>query len=286
MSYQVQNIKVVNEAKAGVPIHSGIGFLDHMLDQCNSHAQVGVGLEVLFGNLNDVADRNRLAPTNQVDLCSAVGEELGKAMKENLPYGTSLSRFCCPLDEALVECVIQNGEGALVDYTLPPYGVFPKGKGRTKIGSLETFAIESFWRALAESAELDIQFYKIRGDNGHHIVESSFKAFSRALRNFLDVPHLWDAKSDNGKASVSLGREAKVERSTKETSIMVHLLLNGQSDDTKVDTGIPVLDEFFTVLAKEAMMTFKIQCKGDLWVDDVSRKFLSAWNFVLFSARH
>jgi imidazoleglycerol-phosphate dehydratase len=270
MSYQIQNLKVVNEAKAGVPIHTGVGFFDHMLDQCNSHAQVGVGLEVLFGDKNDVTDRNRLAGTSQADLCSTVGEELGKAIKENLAYGTAPSRFCCPLDEALVECVIQNGEGTLVDYTLPPFGILPKGRGRSKIGSLDTSAIESFWKALAKSAKLDIQLLKIRGDNGHHIVESSFKAFSRALRNFLDVPQLWDANSDNDKASIALGREAKVERSTKETSISVHLLLNGQSDETKVDTGIPVLDEFFTVLAQEARMTFKIECKGDLWVDDVS----------------
>jgi imidazoleglycerol-phosphate dehydratase len=184
----------------------------------------------------------------------------------------SLSRFCCPLDEGLVECVIQpssSGEGgSLIEYTLSPYGVYPKGKGRTKIGQLETFAIESFWKALAENAKIDIQLNKIRGDNGHHIVESSFKAFSRALRNYLDAPKLWDNGSENDQASVALARQAQVERSTKETSISVHLLLNGSSQDTKVETGIPVMDEFFTALAAEANMTLKIQCKGDLWVDD------------------
>lgn len=283
-SYRIQNLVVVNEAKAGVPIHSGIGFFDHMLDQLNSHAQVGIGLEVLFGDdddggvVVDVTNRNRLAKTDQVNLCTFVGTELGKAMKNNLQYPTNGSssssfRFCCPLDEALVECVIQQssgdgGGGSLLEYTLPPYGIFPKDVGRSKIGQWETFSIESFWRALARSSNLDIQLRKIRGDNGHHIVESSFKAFSRALRNFLDVPQLWEAGSANDKASITMQREAKVERSTKETSISVHLLLNGQSQETKVDTGIPVLDEFFTTLAQEANMTLQIQCKGDLWVDD------------------
>lgn len=270
MSYQIENLKVVNEAKAGVPIHTGVGYFDHMLDQCNSHAQVGVGLEVLFRDKADMTDRNRLASTNQVDLCKAVGEELGKALKAQLSYGNDASRFCCPLDEALVECVISNGDGNLLDYTLPPYGIYPKGKGRSKIGSLETGAIASFWNALASASKLDIRFHKIRGDNGHHIVESSFKAFSRALRNFLDVPAIWAPGSNNDKASVALQREGKIERSTKETSISVHLLLNGKSDHTKVETGIPVLDEFYTVLAKEANMTLQVKCKGDLWVDDVS----------------
>eukprot|EP00526_Cylindrotheca_closterium_P011063 CAMPEP_0113630498 /NCGR_PEP_ID=MMETSP0017_2-20120614/15847_1 /TAXON_ID=2856 /ORGANISM="Cylindrotheca closterium" /LENGTH=414 /DNA_ID=CAMNT_0000540967 /DNA_START=8 /DNA_END=1252 /DNA_ORIENTATION=+ /assembly_acc=CAM_ASM_000147 len=268
MSYQIQNLKVVNEAKAGVPIFTGVGYLDHMLDQCNSHAQVGVGLEVLFGDKTDMTDKNRLASSNQVDLCTAVGDELGKKLKEQLSYGKDASRFCCPLDEALVECVISNGDGNLLEYTLPPYGIYPKGKGRSKIGGLETAAIESFWKALARSSNLNIRFHKVRGDNGHHIVESSFKAFSRALRNFLDKPTIWGPGSDNDKASVALQRESKIERSTKETSISVHLLLNGKSDDTQIETGIPALDEFYTILAKEANMTLIVKCKGDLWVDD------------------
>jgi imidazoleglycerol-phosphate dehydratase len=59
-----------------------------------------------------------------------------------------------------------------------------------------------------------------------------------------------------------------VERSTKETSISVRLELNGSSENTKVETGIPALDEFFTLLATEANMTLQIKCDGDLWVDD------------------
>lgn len=291
MSFQIQNIKVVNEAKAGVPIHTGIGYFDHMLDQFNSHAQVGVGLEVLFGDKGDMTERNRLADTNQADLCSVVGKEVGKALKEQLLYGKEESRFCCPLDEALVECVIGNGDGNLLDYTLPPYGIYPNGNGRAKIGSLETSAIESFWKALAASSKLTIRFYKVRGDNGHHIVESSFKAFSRALRNFLDNPAIWGPNSDNDKASVALQREGKVERSTKETSISVHLLLNGKSDDTQIDTGIPVLDEFYYLLAKEAEMTLRVKCQGDLWVDDVSAsnfftREVFAWSIAHKSSHH
>ncbi len=99
-------------------------------------------------------------------------------------------------------------------------------------------------------------------------VESSFKAFSRALRVFLDPPGIWDVKSPNDLVGVEMAREGKIERTTKETSISVHVLLNGSSEDTSVDTGTPFLDTFYTTLAKEANMTLKIQCKGDLWVDD------------------
>ena len=99
-------------------------------------------------------------------------------------------------------------------------------------------------------------------------VESSFKAFSRALRVYLDPPCIWDQQSPNDLAGVALKREGKIERTTKETSISVHLLLDGSGGDTKVETGTPFLDEFYTVLAREACMTLKIECNGDLWVDD------------------
>lgn len=88
------------------------------------------------------------------------------------------------------------------------------------------------------------------------------------MRVYLDPPGIWGQKSPNDLVGVALKREGKVERTTKETSISVHVLLNGCSNDTHVDTGTPFLDQFYTVLAKEACMTLKIKCKGDLWVDD------------------
>jgi imidazoleglycerol-phosphate dehydratase len=273
--FSVSHLKVVNEGKAGVPILTGIGFFDHMIDQFNSHAQIGVGLQVDVPSCSDdVSNHNRLAGTNQVELCEAVGAALGSALFESLSLQNQLvgatSRFCCPLDEALVECIIEkaSGEGSLVEYTLAPYGIFPKGQGRSKIGQWETAAISSFWSELAKKAQLNVSFRKVRGDNGHHIVESSFKAFSRALRQFLDAPTVFDSSSPNDQASVALAREATIERATKETSIYVNLVLNGSSEDTNVETGIPALDDFFTLLAREARMTLQINCDGDLWVDD------------------
>lgn len=281
MTFAVENLKVVNEGKAGVPILTGVGFFDHMLDQFNSHAQVGVGLQVAVSDSSiDLNNRNRHSSTNQNLLCEDVGKALGTTMYETLaldsfPENTE-SRFCCPLDEALVECVIRKANGSsdtnLKEYSLAPYGIYPKGKGRSKIGEWQTESIQDFWQSLAKAAQLEVSFRKIRGDNGHHIAESSFKAFSRAFRNYLDsaasATSIWSPTGANHQASVDLKREAKVERATKETSISVRLQLNGEIDQTMVHTGIPVLDEFFTVLAQEARMTLQIQCTGDLWVDD------------------
>ena len=127
----------------------------------------------------------------------------------------------------------------------------------------------------------------MRGDNGHHVVESAFKAYSRALRNLLDGTNtndstctnfncMWGTNSNSYKASLELGREGKLQRSTKETSILVHVMLNGlqgannekEESLIRVDTGIKTVDQFVSILAKESMMSIVCQCNGDLYVDD------------------
>jgi imidazoleglycerol-phosphate dehydratase len=283
-SFRVQAIQVVDQAKTDgdICISTGIGYLDHMIDQWNSHAQVGVGIEICTKNedpSNDEkdADPNRFANHNQVELSTIVGTALGtelKAILSNISDTSATSTFSCPLDEALVTCSLffnPQQQGSLVHYNLAPYGIYPQGTGRTKIGKLETFAIQSFWKALAESSHLNISLTKIRGDNAHHIVESSFKAFSRALRNYLDNSQqndLWAPGSANDQASIALQRQGKVDRKTKETSISVKLQLNGCSRNTHVETGIPMLNAFYTTLAQEAHMTLNIHCDGDLHIDD------------------
>jgi imidazoleglycerol-phosphate dehydratase len=269
-----------------------------MIDQFNSHAQIGVSITVLMdGDEGISADEdakhkkhvnvNRFVDRNQSEILTLVGKELGKSLQttvlSQVVAGGSSSRFCCPLDEALVECILirrsnQQQSGALTKFTLSPYGKHPLKTGRTKIGQLETAAIESFFSSLAIHSGLEIQLHKVRGDNGHHIVESAFKALSRALRNLIDGTNttcddnkkalLWGPNSESFRQSVALERRAKIQRQTKETSILVDLKLDGRNDNVSVRTGIAVLDDFFTTLAIAASMSLTIDCQGDLWIDD------------------
>jgi imidazoleglycerol-phosphate dehydratase len=330
--FTTTGVACVDLTKNPKPIHTGIGFLDHMMDQINSHAQIGVGLTVHhhsdFSSLSNdsklsgsddkdhpsSSNHNRLSQANQASLLRHVGWTLGSQLALLNKFlsleddTTATSRFCCPLDEALVECVLvkpavpnkkrklEEGTtsttstkpvGDLIRYELAPFGKFPKETGRTKIGHLETAALEEFWKAFAKSTGLQISLVKLRGDNGHHIVESTFKAFSRAIRNLLDgtntttasttpnhkesAPYqqaMWGESSLNWKQSLELKRQGTVERSTKETNIHVALQLDGGVAGVQIDTGIQTLDRFFTVLAQEAALSLTIACRGDLWVDD------------------
>jgi imidazoleglycerol phosphate dehydratase HisB len=198
--FTLSNVACIDTAKSPHPISTGIGFFDHMIDQLNSHAQIGVAVTVTKNNgESSVADCdkhsfefvNRYADEDQGVIMGQVGAALGSQLKELVYKGeqsdSRTSRFCCPLDEALVECVLtktsSNNEGKLTKFTLPPYGKYPANKGRSKIGSMKTQFVEAFFTNVAQSSGMDISLVKVRGDNGHHVVESAFKAFSRALRN-------------------------------------------------------------------------------------------------------
>eukprot|EP00585_Thalassiosira_rotula_P012550 CAMPEP_0196133564 /NCGR_PEP_ID=MMETSP0910-20130528/2742_1 /TAXON_ID=49265 /ORGANISM="Thalassiosira rotula, Strain GSO102" /LENGTH=437 /DNA_ID=CAMNT_0041393307 /DNA_START=37 /DNA_END=1350 /DNA_ORIENTATION=+ len=293
--FTLSNVVCIDTAKSPHPISTGIGFFDHMIDQLNSHAQIGVSVTVNKEGNDDVDAKNhsfevvnRYAEEDQAKIMGSVGAALGKELsKLKYPAGDRSSRFCCPLDEALVECILtkkkNGGDGKLVNFTLPPYGKYPVNKGRAKIGSMKTQYVETFFSNVAQTSGMDISLVKIRGDNGHHVVESAFKAFSRALRNLIDGTNtnnytsaefekMWGVKSDSHISSLDLCREGKLERSTKETSILVHVLLNGLAkgadDSVNVSTGIETMDKFVSILAEEAMMSIEAKCNGDLYVDD------------------
>lgn len=268
-----------------------------MIDQLNSHAQIGVSVTVSKGgeeasgdaHSSEYVNRHAEPAEDQEAIMGKVGAALGKELR-GLVYSKSgvaqSSRFCCPLDEALVECILTKNDGKadgkLATFTLSPYGKYPAGKGRSKIGKMKTLYVETFFSKLAESSGMDISLVKVRGDNGHHVVESAFKAFSRALRNLIDgtdtnctsaeFESMWGINSESYKAGLELCREGKLERSTKETSILVHVLMNGllkgPDDSITVDTGIKTMDQFVKLLAKEALISVEAKCKGDLYVDD------------------
>ena len=279
-------------------INTGVGFFDHMLDQLNSHAQVGISVTAKAKTEGTVeapeTDRNRYAdpPERQAELMSAVGDALGSKIGKLVEatkakeHGRS-SRFCCPLDEALVECTLTvdaNGEGGkLGEFTLAPYGIYPSPGGRTRIGKMAPAYLNCFFDSLAKSSGLTIDLRKIRGDNGHHVVESAFKAFSRALRNLLDgttttasngeesgseFEALWGVQSDSYKQGLELNRTASISRKTKETSIDVALQLDWMHNGVSVSTGLSTLDAIFTKLAQEAKISLSVKCAGDTWVDD------------------
>ena len=201
-------------------IGSGICFLDHMLDQLTSHAQLGVTLRcglVDKASAQPRAEKDCFAPlkdyatglssrAHDQDIFVACGTALGLALKRVVDEVASQAAaavppssaaqgsavFCSPLDESLTEASLElrppPERAGRCETRLEPYGGFggEAGSGRKWVGRYRTDLTPAFWAALSAGLGCELRLVKVRGGNAHHQLESAFKAFARAFRAALD----------------------------------------------------------------------------------------------------
>lgn len=147
-------------------VSTGIGFLDHMLEQLSRHSLVDLELEA-EGDLH--IDFHHTTE----DCGYAVGEAVRRALGERrgiVRYG--LARV--PMDEALTE--------AALDISGRPWLVWDVEMPRAKLGEMDTELFREWFQAFAQSAGVTLHVRNLYGGNTHHIVESCYKALARALR--------------------------------------------------------------------------------------------------------
>lgn len=147
-------------------LNTGLGFFDHMLEQIARHGLIDLDLECQ-GDL-DVDCHHTIEDTGIV---------LGQAVREALGDKRGIARYghaYVPLDEALSRVVIDfSGRSGLF---------FHADFSRDKIGNVDTEAFYEFFQGFANHAQATLHMDNLRGINNHHIIETLFKAFGRALR--------------------------------------------------------------------------------------------------------
>ena len=148
-------------------IHTGVGFFDHMLSGFARHG--GFGLAVTCEGDTWVDDHHSV---EDVGIC------LGDAFAQALGDMRGVERFghiILPMDEALILAAVDlSGRGMLCwDVPMPT----------EKVGSFDTELGEEFFIALATNAGITLHLRQICGRNSHHILEASFKAVTRALKD-------------------------------------------------------------------------------------------------------
>lgn len=152
-------------------IHSGIGFLDHLLDLLAFHARFDLNL-TCQGDL--VVDEHHSIED--------IGIILGQAFREALAEEMNYQRYgSCwlPMDETLAH--------ACVDISGRPFFVFKADFKREKIGEFPTEMVAEFFRAFAMNARMTLHLKIEYGENEHHKIEALFKATAYALREALEV---------------------------------------------------------------------------------------------------
>jgi imidazoleglycerol-phosphate dehydratase len=167
---QVQ-VRLALEGQGGGERRTGVGFLDHMLDLLARHG--GLELDVrATGDLQTGAHHT----VEDVGIC--IGQALDRALGDRagiVRYGQAI----VPMDEARATCAIDiSGRGfAVFDGELPPGA----------IGNYDHDLTEEFLRALAANARLTLHLRIEAGTNVHHMIEASFKALARALRQAVAI---------------------------------------------------------------------------------------------------
>ena len=154
-------------------VDTGLPFFDHMLAQLGKHGGFDLSLRAR-GDLEVDAHHT----------VEDVGIALGECLREALGDKAGVRRFASmslPLDEALVEVALDLSGRPYLHYEVEP--------GSEPLGTppFDPQLAEEFWRAFATSALLTLHLDLKRGKNSHHILEASFKAVARALRDAVRV---------------------------------------------------------------------------------------------------
>ena len=165
------SVSVDLDGSGRAEIATGVGFLDHMLEQVARHGLIDLTIKAT-GDLH----------IDQHHTTEDVGIVLGQALKQALGERAGITRYAdvhLPMDEALTRCAI--------DVSGRPYLVWKVGFTRGKLGDFDTELIHEFFRAFAQNAGITLHVETLYGRNNHHIAETCFKAVARALRVAVEI---------------------------------------------------------------------------------------------------
>jgi imidazoleglycerol-phosphate dehydratase len=152
-------------------VHTGIGFLDHMLDQLAKHGLFDLTVRA-EGDLH--IDFHHTTEDTGI----AIGEAFSKALGDRkgiVRYGSAE----IPMDETLTRVAM--------DVSNRPYLVWKVKFDRPKLGEMDTELFKEWFQAFAQNAGITLHVENLYGENNHHIVESCYKALARALRQAVTI---------------------------------------------------------------------------------------------------
>ena len=152
-------------------IDTGIGFLDHMLEQLSRHSLIDLTV--------------RAKGDTHIDFHHTVedtGIAIGTALAEALGNRAGITRYgsaLIPMDETLTRVAL--------DVSNRPYLIWRVEFSRPKLGDFDTELFKEWFQAFAQAGGITLHVENLYGENNHHIAESCFKGLARALRDALDI---------------------------------------------------------------------------------------------------
>lgn len=152
-------------------VSTGIGFLDHMVEQFSRHSLIDVTLKVQ-GDLH--VDQHHTTEDSAI----ALGQAISKALGDKAGIGR-YGQVYSPMDETLVRVAL--------DISGRPYLVWKSRFTQTKLGELDTELIDHWFHSVAQAVGITLHIQLLYGTNNHHICEAIFKGFARAMRAAVEI---------------------------------------------------------------------------------------------------
>ncbi len=152
-------------------ISTGIGFLDHMLEQLSRHSLIDLKVQAK-GDLH--IDFHHTTEDTGI----AIGEAVAKALGNR----TGIRRWgeaTVPMDETLTRVAL--------DASNRPYLIWKVNFSKPKLGEMDTELFKEWFQAFAQNAGLTLHIENLYGENNHHIVDSCYKGLARALRQASEI---------------------------------------------------------------------------------------------------
>jgi len=165
------NVEVNIDGKGKYQIDTGIGFLDHMLEQLSKHSLIDLKVKAKGDTHIDLHHTTE-------DTGIAIGEALKKAAKKFV----GIKRYAhtvIPMDETLTRVAI--------DVSNRPYLIWKVKFKVEKLGEMDTELFKEWFQAFSQSAGITLHIENIYGENSHHKIESCYKGLARSLKDALAI---------------------------------------------------------------------------------------------------
>ena len=164
-------VEVNLDGTGAYDVSTGIGFLDHMIEQFSRHSLIDITCRI-DGDLH--VDQHHTTEDSAIAIGQAITRALGdKAGIER--YGMAYS----PMDEVLARVAL--------DISGRPWLVWKAGFTQERLGEMDTELFEHWFQSIAQAAGITLHIELLYGSNNHHIIEGIFKGFARAMRQAVQL---------------------------------------------------------------------------------------------------
>jgi imidazoleglycerol-phosphate dehydratase len=152
-------------------VSTGIGFLDHMIEQFSRHSLIDITCRI-NGDLH--VDQHHTTEDSAIAIGQAIAQALGDKAGIGR-YGMAYS----PMDEALCRVAL--------DISGRPWLVWKAAFTQPRLGEMDTELFEHWFQSIAQAVGITLHIELLYGQNNHHIVEGIFKGFARAMRQAVEL---------------------------------------------------------------------------------------------------